>query len=451
MSEIGETPIYVTEFGAPGYAFTTNNGIKETKMLVQLHILQNYGPSAPNRDGDGAPKMTLLGDVPRARISSQCLKRTSRDAEQFKGKFSGRVGYLSRRLPGEVARWFIREKGLDDKKDELLLRAMVEPLRSLAKSDSSAGGQSKKAGTKPPPVTETEGSNLIFFTDREVEEIGKALFAEYEEASATATKEKKLLDLKEFEKRKAGDVAERIKAPLEKIQQRAVDISLFGRFDTTDAFKDVEAAIQVAHAITTNRVDTLYDFFTAKDDITGEAPAAHMDTHEYISGTFYRYISIHWDQLIKNLDNDQKTAKEVIGAIINASLVAVPRGGKNPYAHFYRPDFVLIEVGANNEPINLGNAFLKPVQLSPSTRESLMEVSISKLWGYMQRIRRMYEINTTLAYSTTQDVTLSFGASEEEDKKAQKAPKPFFATSELRSWVLEQISALADKKETADG
>lgn len=169
-------------------------------MLIQLHILQNYGPSAPNRDGDGTPKMALLGDVPRARISSQCLKRTSRDAEQFRGKFKGRVGYLSRRLPGEVAKWLMKERELND---EQLLRAIVEPLRSLAKSDVSAGGQSKKGGAKPPPpVTEIEGSNLIFFTEKEVEEIGKALFTEYEEASTTATKEKKPLDLKEFEKRK---------------------------------------------------------------------------------------------------------------------------------------------------------------------------------------------------------------------------------------------------------
>ena len=39
-----------------------------------------------------------------------------------------------------------------------------------------------------------------------------------------------------------------------KVRPISVDIALFGRMVTSDMFRDVEASVQVAHALSTNRV-----------------------------------------------------------------------------------------------------------------------------------------------------------------------------------------------------
>ena len=46
-----------------------------------------------------------------------------------------------------------------------------------------------------------------------------------------------------------------------------LDIALFGRMVTSNAFADVEAAMQVAPAISTNKVMMESDYFTAMDDL----------------------------------------------------------------------------------------------------------------------------------------------------------------------------------------
>ncbi len=53
-------------------------------MLIEIHMLKNYGPANLNRDDTNAPKTCMFGGVPRARISSQCLKRSWRTSELFR-------------------------------------------------------------------------------------------------------------------------------------------------------------------------------------------------------------------------------------------------------------------------------------------------------------------------------------------------------------------------------
>lgn len=48
-------------------------------MLIEIHMIQNHSPSNLNRDDLGAPKTCIFGGVTRARISSQCLKRSIRN------------------------------------------------------------------------------------------------------------------------------------------------------------------------------------------------------------------------------------------------------------------------------------------------------------------------------------------------------------------------------------
>jgi CRISPR system Cascade subunit CasC len=52
-------------------------------MLIEIHMIQNHSPANLNRDDLGAPKTCIFGGFPRARISSQCLKRSVRRSAEF--------------------------------------------------------------------------------------------------------------------------------------------------------------------------------------------------------------------------------------------------------------------------------------------------------------------------------------------------------------------------------
>ena len=51
--------------------------------MIEIHALQNVAPSNLNRDDTGAPKDAIFGGTRRARVSSQCLKRSIR--QHFSG------------------------------------------------------------------------------------------------------------------------------------------------------------------------------------------------------------------------------------------------------------------------------------------------------------------------------------------------------------------------------
>jgi len=48
-------------------------------LFIEFHLIQNFAPSNLNRDDTGAPKDAIFGGQRRARISSQCLKRSARN------------------------------------------------------------------------------------------------------------------------------------------------------------------------------------------------------------------------------------------------------------------------------------------------------------------------------------------------------------------------------------
>ena len=53
---------------------------KYTNERIEFHILQSFPVTCLNRDDVGAPKTAVVGGVTRARVSSQCWKRSVRMA-----------------------------------------------------------------------------------------------------------------------------------------------------------------------------------------------------------------------------------------------------------------------------------------------------------------------------------------------------------------------------------
>ena len=79
---------------------------------------------------------------------------------------------------------------------------------------------------------------------------------------------------------------------------KACDIACFGRMLADSPDFNIDAAVQVAHAVTTHGVDMENDFFTAVDDLNNgkeDSGAGHLGGTEFAAGLFYGYICIDRD------------------------------------------------------------------------------------------------------------------------------------------------------------
>ena len=142
----------------------------------------------------------------------------------------------------------------------------------------------------------------------------------------------------------------------------ATDIALFGRMLASSPAYNVEAAAQVAHAISVNRTVVEDDYFTAVDDLNDgseDAGSAHIGEAGFAAGVFYIYICINKSQLVKNL-GDEVLAAKAICALIEAAVQIAPSGKQNSFASRARASYVLAEKGTQ-QPRSLSVAFLNPI------------------------------------------------------------------------------------------
>ncbi|MGH2541839.1 MAG: type I-E CRISPR-associated protein Cas7/Cse4/CasC, partial [Ardenticatenaceae bacterium] len=276
-------------------------------MLIQIHMLQNYAPSNLNRDDTGAPKDAVFGDVQRGRISSQAIKRSIRRSPIFEEAFGerGLLAQRTNRLPGQI------DKALETLgADEETRRAIVQRIPEIGKRE---GGQ--------PSAEDEEGvlktRILVFLPADEVMQVARKLWTLYQEQGWA-----------KFAELGIG----KIETAMQHELPRSVDISMFGRMTTSSAFEDVQAAVQVAHAISTNAATPQFDYFTAVDDLSGEPGAGMIGNVEFNSNTYYKYFNIHWEKLVENLGGDAGVALEAVNALLEAAALAQPTGKQNTFA-----------------------------------------------------------------------------------------------------------------------
>lgn len=376
-------------------------------MLIQIHMLQNYVPSLLNRDDSGAAKSAPFGGRQRSRISSQCLKRSIRLYDGFQDAFKGDnlLADRTKRLPKLVAQ-ALAEMGADE-----------AVCTAIAERTAEIGQESTKRDTKTVDLDNLETRQLIFIGANEVNTIAEKLLALYNE------------DPKKWEKRKIEEITDTLGSSV----PRSVDIAMFGRMTTSAAFEDIQASVQVAHALATNELVRVYDFFTAVDDLkkeddSADAGAGMIGDVELNSSTYYKYYNIHWEGLVANLGGDTAIAAKAVNAFIEAAALAQPSGKQNSTAAMNLPDFVLVEVSQKNVPVNYANAFLKPA--APWANETLMQNAITKLDKYGQTLRRAYGLNGERAYFSTEETAVSA-------EDVQSLP-------DLQAWVSTQIQEAVD-------
>jgi CRISPR system Cascade subunit CasC len=143
--------------------------------------------------------------------------------------------------------------------------------------------------------------------------------------------------------------------------------------------RNVEASLQVAHAISTHEARPEVDYFTTADDVKGaDTGAAYVDETMFASACFYKYFSIHWEGLIKNLKGQEELAAHTVGAFLRGAALTTPTGKQNSFAAQNRPDGILVEF--KNSPVSYANAFVRPVQAG---ERDLVEQSIVELAKYV--------------------------------------------------------------------
>lgn len=375
-------------------------------MLIQIHILQNYAPSNLNRDDSGAPKSAYFGGVKRGRISSQCLKRSMRHSTTFKDAFkeNNRLAERTKLLPQLIDEQ-LEKMGTSEE----IRKIITERIPEIGKKGSEKSEESE-SDTSEEQSGHGETRQLIFLdVDAEVPALSKKLIELVTEMGQD-----------KFMKMKIADLEKALQHEL----PRSIDIAMFGRMTTSVAFEDVHASVQVAHSLTTNAVETEFDYFTAVDDISGQTGAGMIGDVEFNSATHYKYLNVHWEELVKNLGDDEALAHDAVLALLEAAAQAQPSGKQNSFAAFNLPDFILIEVSEKNLPISYANAFTKPVRETHT--QSLMGSSVATLNDYMQRLRKAYAINSKRSFLAVYDHSI--------DGAEQKDSLP-----KLQEWVSNQL------------
>lgn len=304
-------------------------------QFLEFHLIQNFAPSNLNRDDTGAPKDALFGGHRRARVSSQCFKRAVRQAADVLAL-----------LP--EANRAVRTKKLKD----LLLQRL--PGRPGDEAATKVEAVLASAGLKLKEDGKTE--YLLFLGEGEVAALATLIDQHWDEVVVTAEKKGK----KDAKSGAVADLGKKVKTLLD--GAKAVDVALFGRMLADLPSVNRDAACQVAHAISTHRVEREFDYFTAVDDM-GEAEetgAGMIGQVEFNSATFYRYAVLDLHKLLSNLQNDRELALTAVFAFTQAMARAVPSGKQNSFAAHNPPEFIGVCL-RHGAPINLANAFETPV------------------------------------------------------------------------------------------
>lgn len=332
-------------------------------LFVELHLIQNFVPSNLNRDDTGAPKDAIFGGQRRARVSSQCFKRAirlySRDQQLIPTEYRA-----------------LRTKKLQ----ALLLERLAD--RDQEEANGKIEAALAAAGLKLKDDGKTE--YLLFLGEREIAGFAALIEEHWDALIIPAAGEKK--GKKESKAAIPAELAKQAKALLD--GGKAVDVALFGRMLADLPQVNQDAACQVAHAISTHRVERDFDYFTAVDDVGGpdETGAGMIGQVEFNSATFYRYAALDVSKLLQNLQDDKELTASAIESLIQSMVRAIPTGKQNSFAAHNLPEF--IGVSLRKSPLNLANAFERPIQ--PRHDKSLTEQSVAALGEYESKLAPVY-------------------------------------------------------------
>lgn len=311
--------------------------------FINIHTLISHPSSMMNRDDSGLQKTAVFGGTVRSRISSQCLKRAIRQSDIYTNA--------------------VEEKSIRTNKFDELLALCIESMPEVDPKlieDVLLNMGSKIKNEKDKESGETHR----YFDAVQPYAIGAIREAVNMVEAGTELKDlKKIAHIPTF------------------------DVALSGRMDASCPERNVEAAMSVAHSLTTHSADIEVDWFTACDDLA-EQGSGHIGTTEFSSGVFYRYASINLDLLAKNVKSSPDEIMPVVQTVVRCFAQVTPSAKQKVFAAYNQADFVLVTRA--DQPLSLANAFRKPIE----NTGDVMEKSVAALVSHYEKLKDAYDMDS---------------------------------------------------------
>lgn len=341
-------------------------------LTIDVHALQTVPPSLINRDDTGSPKSAIYGGTPRQRVSSQAWKRAIR--RYYQENFSAdSIGDRSKRLPEKITKQLMDKAGLEQ--DEAL-----ERVRALF-----AAAKIKLVEEKKPKKKEAEDSET---SARAFPETGYLLFLSQQQIDRAVEVLAGLDDGEKVDRKSAQEILN---------SDYSVDMAMFGRMVADDPYFNVDAAVQVAHAIGVHASAPEFDYFTAVDDLAQagqETGAGMIGTVQMMSSTLYRYATVNVECLEKNLGSAD-AAHEAASRFLEAFACSMPTGKINTFANQTLPELIYVTV-RDTRPVSLVTAFEEPIEANTSAGRR--EVAAGRLAQEAINVRDAYGFTPLASY-----------------------------------------------------
>lgn len=363
--------------------------------FLQIHTLHNYPAALLNRDDAGLAKRLPYGDKVRTRISSQCLKRHWRVADDAFALSRLDVGMAvrSRETPRLI-------------RDRLVAAGVAEPQAQLAVEGLRAAGLLDKA-------KDLKGKDAL--------ETGQAVLLGYAEIDYLVQRCAALATEHAEEKALKAAIAGFLKDEKKNIEAlrlgSGLESALFGRMVTSDVLTSRDAAVYVAHAFTVHEAQVENDYFTVVDDLlqeAGETGSAGIFDTELASGLYYGYVVIDVPQLVANLEGvhikewasatpgQRALAGRVVLHLLHLIATVSPGAKRGSTAPFAWAKFMLVEAG-DWQPRSLAGAFQNAL---PQNQPALRKAAVQRIADEAAQHDAAYGAPLVRRYLAVDDVQL---------------------------------------------
>lgn len=341
---------------------------------IDVHALQTVPPSLVNRDDTGAPKTATFGGSPRQRVSSQSWKRAIRryfETHLDSSSVGFRTKYALELIVDEVQRLapdLPKEQAIEgaERVFRLAKIKLNDPKGTKLDGDDTSREKLKNTGY------------LLFLSPFQITNIAQAVI-DADKSPIKAADAKRLLN-----------------------SQHSIDIACFGRMVADNPSFNVDAAVQVAHALGIHESVPEFDYFTAVDDVSedrDDTGAGMLGTVQMMSSTLYRFATINVDSLHANLGSTD-AANAAIRAFLEAFVVSMPTGKQNTFANNTLPELVYVAV-RDDRSVSLVNAFEDPVMATTEASRRILgaermaqeESEIEKNYGFVPRSAFVVALN----------------------------------------------------------
>jgi CRISPR system Cascade subunit CasC len=320
--------------------------VTSQQTYVDFHIIQSLPPSNINRDDTGSPKSAIYGGARRGRVSSQAWKRATRML-------------------------------FAEKQDERIKAVRTRRLFELLTT------RLEESAALPPALAERVSHSLLatlgITAGKKADELAYLLFFGLPQIDAVAAQVGGLQLVEAVGDAELKELLEPVRLDQALQEGHPVDVALFGRMVADLPKLNVDAAVQVAHALSTHGVETSFDYFTAVDDEnpSEDTGAGMIGTVEFNSATYYRYATVGLGQLAENLSGSWDAVLAALDLFAEGFALSIPSGHQTTFAHRTRPVLVAA-VLREDQPVNLVSAFEAPVLPD----RGVLDRSVSRLATY---------------------------------------------------------------------